>query len=76
MPKPLHAIGTRVFYPIKNQFGKVTSIINKDNPADKKIQGYRCEVQLDDGWIYSVREVNLIASNLTDTQEGYLYVQT
>lgn len=52
-------IGDRVFYKARNRTGTIQSIINTDDPQDLLLQGYRYEVRLSDGYVWSILESSL-----------------
>lgn len=52
-------VGDRVFYKARNRTGSIQSVINADDPQDVLLQGFRYEVKLSDGYVWSILEGNL-----------------
>ena len=52
-------IGDRVFYKARNRTGTIQSLINGNDPQDVLLQGYRYEVRLSDGHVWSILESSL-----------------
>lgn len=53
-------INDSVFYPHLDKYGTVTSIINKSDPVDISLQGYRYEVLFDGKGTWSITESSLL----------------